>query len=202
MSEAGEREALSLIHHHPGRLRVRAAAFRGGDAADRVRGALEAEPGVASIVHNPRTGSLLVEYQPGLADPDAILAAIAAAAGLDAPADDAPPQHREPGVVAIGVARELNELAYELTGYRADLRTVVPAGLTALAAYSFLASDHERMPRWDNLLYWSYNVFSQLHRREIEENGAERAPPREARAAESRPDDTSASGPRGSKTEP
>ena len=29
-----------------------------------------------------------------------------------------------------------------------------------------------RLPRWDNLLYWSYNIFVSLHRREIEGGGA------------------------------
>src|SRR5260221_9538254 len=87
------REPLTLVHHHPGRLRVRADAFREGAAGppgappptagpggadeppgeglrpvDRVRAALDAEPGIAAFLHNPRTGSILVEYEPGLAD--------------------------------------------------------------------------------------------------------------------------------------
>jgi hypothetical protein len=40
--------------------------------------------------------------------------------------------------------------------------------MAALAAYSFVFHPDARLPRWDNLLYWSYNIFSQLHRREIE----------------------------------
>lgn len=162
------REALSLIHHHPGRIRLRADAFRAGDAAGRARAALEAMPGITRVTHNAHTGSLLIEYQPGLADSEAILERVAAATGLDVPDEDAREQRREPAIVAIDTARELNDIVHEVTGYRADLRAIVPAGLAALAAYSFVASDHEKMPRWDNLLYWSYNIFSQLHRREIE----------------------------------
>jgi hypothetical protein len=170
--EPPPREALALIHHHPGRLRVRAEAFRAGDAADRVRAALDAEPGITAILHNPKTGSLLVEYQPGHADPEELLRCIAEAADLDMPTDERP-RGKEPALVAIDTTRELNELVHELTGQRADLRTLVPAGMAALAVYSF-AVQGDRLPRWDNLLYWSYNIFSQLHRREIDASAAAR----------------------------
>jgi hypothetical protein len=163
-----KREPLALIHHHPGRLRVRAESFRGGKAVDQVRAALDMEPGIGAVSHNPRTGSLLVEYQPGHAHAETILARIAAAAGLDMPPDDESPRGKEPAIVAIDVARELNELVHEVTGYRADLRSIVPMGMAALAAYSFAVHGDARLPRWDNLLYWSYNIFSQLHRREID----------------------------------
>jgi hypothetical protein len=161
------REALTLTHHHPGRLRVRAVAFQDGDVGARVVAALEAVPGIEVVRHNPRTGSILVEYEPGLAHPEAVLARIAAAADLDPPTDDRP-RGREPAIVAIDAAREVNELVDELTGHRADLRSLVPMGMAALAAYSFVYHGDARLPRWDNLLYWSYNIFSQLHRREIE----------------------------------
>ena len=162
------REALALIHHHPGRLRVRAESFREGDAASRVRAALDMEPGITTVSHNATTGSLLVEYQPGHAHAEAILMCIAAAAGLDLPPDDERRRGPAPALVAIDAARELNELVHEVTGYRADLRSIVPVGMAALAAYSFAVHGEARLPRWDNLLYWSYNIFTQLHRREIE----------------------------------
>ena len=171
------REALALIHHHPGRLRVRAECFRGSDAPsgasviDRVRAALDMEPGITTVSHNLSTGSLLVEYQPGHAHAEAILMRIAAAAGLDLPPDDDRRRGKAPAIVAIDAARELNDLVHEVTGYRADLRSIVPVGLAALAVYSF-ASRGDRLPRWDNLLYWSYNIFSQLHRREIDGHSA------------------------------
>jgi hypothetical protein len=169
---SGPRGVLALIHHHPGRLRVRAYVFREGDAAERVRAALDAEPGLSGVTHNPRTGSLLVEYQPGLAEPEPILARIASAAGLAMPDDGARREPRAPVLVAIDAARELNDLVRDVTGQKADLRGLVPAGLAALAAYSFVYHPDDRLPRWDNLLYWSYNIFRELHRREIEASGA------------------------------
>lgn len=169
------REPLTLVHHHPGRLRVRASVFRelaegddgGPSPLDRVRSALDAEPGIASVAHNARTGSLLIEYQPGLADSESILARIAEAADLDMPSDEglAP---RKPALVAIDAAKEVNALVADLTGEQTDLRSLIPLGMAAFAAYSFVYGKDARLPRWDNLLYWSYNVFSQLHRREID----------------------------------
>jgi hypothetical protein len=151
---------------------VRAEAFREGDAADRVRAALDAEPGITAVSHNPRTGSLLVEYEPGHAEPEPILARIASTARLAMPDEGVRPNLREPAIVAIDAARELNDLVHEVTGQKADLRALVPAGMAALAVYAFIYGEGERLPRWDNLLYWSYNAFTQLHRREIEESGA------------------------------
>lgn len=166
-SAGAAREVLSLIHHHPGRLRVRAIALRGGDTAARVLTALEAEPGIVAVSHTPRTGSVLVEYQPGLADAEAILARIAAASGLSLPSGAERNPRVEPGLVAIAAARELNTLVHELTGYRTDLRTIVPLGMAALSAYSLVVGK-DPLPRWDNLLYWSYNIFSQLHQRDLD----------------------------------
>lgn len=163
-------EVLELVHHHPGRLRVRADAFANeGAVIDRVRDAIEAQPGVTRFSHKARTGTLLVEYQPGLAEPDDLLEHIADAAGLERPGKDAiRALGRTPALLAVEAARELNAITAELTGSRADLRGIVPAALAALSVYSFVVKKDSRLPRWDNLLYWSYNVFFSLHRREID----------------------------------
>jgi len=162
------------VHHHPGRLRVRAEAFRQGDVAGHVREAALALPGVVRVEHNARSGSVLVEYEPGMAEPDALLAEVAAAGNL-APCDDgALARMRSPALVAVGAVQELNAIAGELTGQRADLRALVPAGLVALTAYSLLRGTEPRLPRWDNLLWWSYSVFMNHHRDEIEASAAER----------------------------
>jgi hypothetical protein len=189
------RDLLTLVHHHPGRLRVRADTFRVGGPSetstlarpgeavaagpaqpsspgpfDRVRAALDAEPGIVAVTHNARTGSILIEYQPGLTDSETILGIVAGAVGLDMPSDEGVPG-KKPALIAIDAAREVNELVSDLTGHQADLRGLVPMGMAAFAAYSFVYGKDARLPRWDNLLYWSYNIFSQLHRREIERRG-------------------------------
>ena len=158
------REALKLVHHHPGRLRLRAMAFeKDAELVERVRARLDAVPGIVSVEHRKSTGSLLVVYQPGLVEPDVIVGAIAAAADLELPRDE-PRDPDKPALVAIEVGREINAAVAELTGARADLKTLVPGGLVALATYAFFQQKGERLPRWDNLLYWSWSIFRDLHR--------------------------------------
>ena len=176
---AAEREHLELAHHHPGRLRLRAdALINAGDLVGRVRGGLDAVPGIVSVKYTPQTGSILIEYEPGLADADDIILRIADTAALELPLDEAGLRERRarPALLAIGATRELNRLAEEVTGGRADLRSLVPAALAGLAIYSFI-EEKTRLPRWDNLLYWGFNVFTMLHRQEIAES-PDRAPVR------------------------
>jgi hypothetical protein len=168
-NDAQPTQVLELVHHHPGRLRVRAEVLREDtDLAARVSSALDEMAGIRRVTHNPRTGSILVEYEPGLVEPDGIALRIAETARLISPFDPraAKPVVRPAGTVIAG-ARTLNGIADELTGGRADLRSLVPAALAGAAAYSFVFGRGPRLPRWDNLLWWSYSVFSSLHARDI-----------------------------------
>jgi hypothetical protein len=162
-------EALELVHHHPGRLRVRAESLRDDEKRiDRVKAALDGMPGITRVVHKADTGSFLIEYEPGLAEPDAVVVRIAEVAGLLSPFD--PRARKKPAQTSTALidgARGLNAVANELTGGRADLRVVVPAALAGLAAFSF-SREKMRLPRWDNLLWWSYSIFTALHSQEIQ----------------------------------
>jgi hypothetical protein len=172
-------EFLELVHHHPGRLRVRAEVLRDdAELAARVTGALEGMPGITRVTHSARTGSVLVEYEPGLVEPDAIAERIAEAAQLISPFDPraAKPVFK-PATALIDGTRGLNAIAEELTGGRVDLRSIVPAALAGAAAYSFAFGKGPRLPRWDNLLWWSYSVFSALHARDIAGASGESQPP-------------------------
>lgn len=172
-----DREHLELAHHHPGRLRVRADGLVDAlDVVQRVRESLDAVPGIVSVKYTAQTGSILIEYEPGLADADDVILRIAEAADLEPPLDEATlrSMRARPALLAIGATKELNRLTEEVTGGRADLRSLVPAALAGLAVFSFM-EEKQRMPRWDNLLYWSFNIFTMLHRREIDED---RPPPR------------------------
>ncbi len=181
-SRGEPREALELVHHHPGRLRLRASVFRAEtDALVRVRARLDALPGVAAVEHNARTGSLLIHYEPGMVEPDDVVEAVAKAAELDPPRERVR-DPRQPALVAIGVTRELNAAVTLLTGGRADLKTLVPAAMVGLGAYSFVAGKGPRLPRWDNLVYWGYQIFTGLHREEIERGAVASASASEAGA--------------------
>ena len=167
------RALLELAHHHPGRLRVRSDALcesanaqDAGARLDLVRSTLSAMVGVRSVGFNPRSGSVLVEYEPGAVDPNALIDAVAVTAGLELPDDEVRAQRMHPARAAIGAARGLNALTRELTGGRADLRTLVPIAMSGLAAYSFIVGK-DRMPRWDSLAYWAFSIFQTLHASEI-----------------------------------
>lgn len=183
----GERsEPLELVHHHPGRVRLRAMSLVGEtETAERIRHALEGRRGIKRCVHNTRTGSLLIEYEPALADADEIVALVAQSSGLGTPLSprEARARRRSPARLTADIAREIDAITYELTGWRTDLRFLAPAGLAAAAAFSFIRNKPDgRLPRWDTLLWWSYNVFTGLNDDEI--SGAT------DRAAGDRPSDT------------
>ena len=161
---------------------MRAEAFRGDPTlAERAREAALGIPGVTRFDSSARTGSFLIEYQPGLAEPDRILEQIAQATGVTPCPPDTLARARTPALIAVGAIQELNEIAAELTGHRADLRALVPTGLAALSAYSFVTSKEPRLPRWDNLLWWSYSVFLNHHRADIDASAEERRLARLAR---------------------
>lgn len=166
-AEGASRPALRLVHHHPGRLRVRAEAFERATPLVAVVRARLSELGVTDVEHSPRTGSLLVTYTPGIVEPDQILDAIAEAADLERPHPEQPDPTR-PALIAIDATRELNAAVEELTGRRTDLRTLVPAAMLGFAAYSWAKRPGTRLPSWENLAYWSYQVFVNLHRAEID----------------------------------
>jgi hypothetical protein len=160
-------EPLRLVHHHPGRLRMRAAAFRGDEALARARAAALAQPGVERVAANGFTGSLLVEYVPGRVEPGAILAAIADAAGLSGvvDADTLRRNAPDPALGIIRTVKKIDAALREVSGGRARLGTMVPGVLLAGAMVQLLR--RPLSPRWENLAYWSYSVFRDLHLREI-----------------------------------
>lgn len=157
---------------------MRAEPFRtapGAPENERLAGALaaaEQHPGVTRVEANAFTGSLLVEYQPDVVEPGAILAAVAGAGGLAGVVDAHAVRRGGPDAATaiIDLVKKVDRTIKEVSGGRAGLGTIVPAGLAASALF-FLMRRPEQ-PRWDNLLYWSYSIFRDLHRDVIEGKGA------------------------------
>lgn len=184
MSRAGEHEeacVLRLVHHHPGRLRLRSPAFVDGDAAAaRARDALLGSGAVLDVAHDERTGSLLIAYEPGRIAPDALAACAAEATGLRFVPGVPPCPERSHGARLIDACRDLNAATRELTGSRLELRLAVPAALAGISALTFFIDKGGRLPRWDSLAYWSITFFAMLHGREISAHppaaGGEQAP--------------------------
>lgn len=167
---------VTLIHHHPGRLRLRGDVLaRSPSAADRLREAVSRIEGVARVVHNRASGSLLIEYAPEQTDADAILGVVGAA-GLCL--DERPGRRRDAAREIVGAARDLNGRIGEATRGAADLHGVVSFALGAGAVASFVLGRQARWPRWDSLLYWSYTFFRDVHLRDLDRARAGQRPPR------------------------
>jgi len=170
-------EPLRLVHHHSGYVRARARAFIGarptdGSALAEARDAAETTPGFRRWSHNATTGSIVVEYAPGVVDVDDLLRRVARAAGLHGvvlDAADRSPRNREQLVHAfLDKVTAVNRLVGRATGDRADLRELVPAALLGISVVSLVIHDDRgRLPRWNSALYHSYRIFMQWHRREV-----------------------------------
>jgi hypothetical protein len=162
---ASDARGVAIVHHHPGRLRLRGVVLeRHPTVAIRLRDALRVMSGVRHVIHNAMSGSLLVEYAPEAIDADTILSAVRDA-GIRL---DGRPPRPDASRVIVGVARGMNEQVAEVTRGAADLHGVVSFALGVGAVTSLMFSPHNRWPRWDNLLYWSYTFFRDVHLRELE----------------------------------
>lgn len=159
---------VALVHHHPGRLRLRGEVLaRSPGAAARLRAVLCAIDGVGSVVHNAASGSLLIEYAPERIDADGILRAVADA-GVRV---DDRPRRRDASRALVGAARGMNAQVAQATRGAADLHGVVSFALGLGAVSSLVFGRGPRWPRWDSLLYWSYTFFRDVHLRDTERSG-------------------------------
>jgi hypothetical protein len=167
-------EPLRLVHHHPGYLRIRAAAFLqpadGDPIVTAAQTAAETVPGFRSWFLNPKTGSVVVQYDPGSIEPDDLLKHIAKSAGLrGVEIATSGKANREELVGAfLDTVQGVNQVVGQLTGERADLRELVPVALAVVSVVSFVVNDPgSRLPHWFSSLYRSYRVFMQWHRPEV-----------------------------------
>jgi len=167
-------EPLRLVHHHPGYLRIRADAFLQAGEDDPIvaaaRTAADTVPGFRSWSHNPKTGSVVVQYEPGTIEPDDLLKHIAKCGGFQGVeiATRIKINRQEFVSGILDTFQDINRVVDQLTGGRADLRELTPAALAAASVISFLLNENRgRFPEWSGLLYHSYRVFMHWHRPEV-----------------------------------
>jgi len=167
-------EPLRLVHHHPGYVRIRAGAFlQPKDDCPIVTAAqtaAEAVPGFRSWSLNPKTGSVVIQYDPGALGADDLLKHIAKSAGLRGVENaTSNKMNREELVSAfLDSVQGINRIVSQLTDGRADLRELGPVALAAISVVSFVLNDERgRLPQWSSALYHSYRVFMQWHRPEV-----------------------------------
>jgi hypothetical protein len=174
-SERGK-EPLLLVHHHPGYVRIRAGAFvqpeDDSPVVNAARSAAENVGGFRSWSLNPKTGSVVIEYDPDMVDVDVddLLKHIAKSAGFrGVEISKSRERNRQELVSAfLDTVHDVNKVVGGLTGDKADLRELVPIALVATSVVSFVLNDNtNRLPHWSSALYRSYRIFMHWHRREV-----------------------------------
>jgi Heavy metal associated domain 2 len=167
-------EPLRLVHHHPGYLRIRADAFLQTQVDDPIvsaaRSAAETVPGFCSWSLNPKTGSVVIQYEPGVVEADDLLKHIAKCAGFQGVEIATRTKANRQELVSgfLDSIQGINRVVDQLTGGRADLRELAPAALAAVSVVSFLLNQNRgRIPEWSGALYHSYRIFMHWHRPEV-----------------------------------
>ena len=154
--------SLHIASHFPGRLRVRAEAFRDGAFAGDVATQVRAEAGVVSAQAFPRTGSLLVEYRASELQLPQLIDSILRIGGLDGVAADRGPPSPPLGDAVRAAFARCDEWMLEATRGRADARAAVPGALAGLGVLTLLFGNR-RAPEWYDLLFWSFVTFTNLN---------------------------------------
>jgi hypothetical protein len=165
---------LRLVHHHPGYLRIQAAEFMqpadGDSVVTAAQTAAESVPGVRAWCHNPKTGSVVVEYDPGALEADDLLNHIAKQAGFPGVANATSRRMDRQELVSafLDTVQDVNQVVRQLAAERADLRELVPVALAVTSVVSFVLNDNRGLlPHWSNAAYHSYRIFMHWHRREV-----------------------------------
>ena len=162
-----------IVHHIPGRIRIRLPHARGNHALlEQIKQKLSPRPGVRGVAVNPATGSIVIRYDPEL-HPDyrADLATHAAREKLFALEIDSQDEES-------GTARSLNSFFGELsdgvkqaTSDMIDLKEIFPF---AVGTYAFFFVDRTiGAPLWMTLMIFSFSSYMDLHEEEPGEDVAE-----------------------------
>ena len=166
-ADASKAVSIRVMHASPGRLRVKMDrdAFE-SDAVRNAELALADVKGVLEVRRNPAARSVLVRYDVQTASLPHMFAAVAGAGvTVDVPAASASTTSETPtlGDLITGTFSRADEWVSGRTSRKADLRTLVPVGLAALAAREFLAGRAVGVP-WFVLAWYAFDSFYKLRR--------------------------------------
>jgi hypothetical protein len=171
MNDEGVPERLRLVSHFPGRLRVRADAFRRApEVAREVTLRLQDEPAVTSAETSRLTGSLLVVYDPRALQLPRLIHIIVRTGGFDGLEVDRTSdwKHRpRQGMRVRGAVDRMNDRLREVTGGRLDGRVALP-GVLAASGVAMFAAGARGFPQWYELIYWAYNIFHNMNPRDTD----------------------------------
>lgn len=150
--------AVRVVHQVRGRLRLRVPPR----LSEAVMEALRDAPGVGSATWSPRTGSLLVLYDPDETAGSAILDLLRnLAEGQAGVAWEEPSRHVTEPTVASAVVGTVSEIDHRVRlSSRGTLRlgTLVPAALT-LWAVAEIVRGRTGPLRWTSALWYAHGLF-------------------------------------------
>jgi len=150
--------AVEIVHHIPGRLRVRVPA---GAQVEGLAEAVAALPGVISAAWSPVTRGLLVRYEPDRAEESTIVAAIAEHLELDVVMPATAAANGHPATLATTVTSAVGELDARIargTRGTVGLGLLVPAALTLWAGLEILRGRAAPLV-WSSALWYAHGLF-------------------------------------------
>lgn len=173
-----------IVHHVPGRLRIRVMGVRGSETEfyAAVQGVIGALHGVESVRVNPASSSIVIDYQPSdmvfhfrlqddpqvnswlsLEGEDALLAEIdeAVTAGSRYLA-----RHSRLAETIVSTAEQLDSGLRSASDGYLDLKLLLPLGVAA--ATSLHKARGRGTPMWMTLSTFAFNAFLALHRHRID----------------------------------
>lgn len=151
--------AIRVVHHMPGRLRLRVPAR----AQEMVADALRSAPGIRSASWSPRTGRFLILYDPEHTTAQDILDPLRELGDL---AETGSPQReREPtvGAAVVGTVSEIDHRVRRSTRGMLALGTLVPTAL-ALWAVAEIFRGRVGPLRWTSALWYAHGLFRDYSR--------------------------------------
>jgi hypothetical protein len=159
-----------VAHAVPGRVRIKLdPALLDGERGERLRRALLALPDVEEIRLTPRTGSIVLVYDPDALNTRSLIARIrdARLLALDPPVDDLYASQVPLSDTAKGIRRTFsgaNARLSEITEGKWDLRSVVPFAFGALALRSLMADPGAiAAAPWYALAWYAFDSFWKLN---------------------------------------
>src|SRR5262245_50435728 len=150
---------MRIVHHIPGRLRLRLPPEAAGDA---LAEAIQRVPGVRGSAWSPRTRGLLVLYRPEPAVDAAILEVVREHGAVDGNGmmDASPAAESAPtlGRTVISAFGEVDTRVRRVTRGTVGLGGLVPIALALWAARELLAGRAAPLG-WSSALWYAHGLF-------------------------------------------
>jgi hypothetical protein len=175
-ARAGARHG-HIVSQAPGRIRVRLhRAHRDPAELAQIERGLTQQDGIAAVATNPRTGSVLVQYDRHALSKDEVVSMlydVGVVAREVLGAEDVPPElgrevapHSATATGLLDALTDLDNRVSRLTGGRFDVKLLVPAGLGLIALRQIMTTGLglAEVPGYV-LIWYTFDSFYKLHQR-------------------------------------